>query len=74
MRSPRASAAPKRLRRRGCRMPLRQRGLGSRASLDAIERAAQRAVKRAADALPGDFEQRAVVLDAMPSDVSTVRY
>ena len=36
-----------------------------RVSAAAIERAAQRAVKRAADALPEDDEQKAVVLDAM---------
>ena len=36
-----------------------------RASDDAVERAAQRAVKKVDDALPRDFEQRAVVLDAL---------
>ena len=36
-----------------------------RASDVAVERAAQRAVKRACDALPEDQEQKAVVLDAM---------
>ena len=36
-----------------------------RASAEAVERAAQRAIKRSIDALPDDHEQRAVVLDAM---------